>query len=158
MSLEIERKFLVVDPSFKTQAYAKKYTKQVYLSTDPNRTVRIRIQESKGYITIKGASSANGTTRFEWEKELSLAEATQLCLLSEDPPIEKIRFYITSGKHTFEVDEFMGVNKGLVMAEIELSDAEEQFERPHWLGEEVTGDPRYFNASLSKTPFTDWNN
>ncbi len=155
MPLEIERKFLVKGAY---KQYAKKATKitQGYLSSVPERTVRVRIIDSKGFITIKGKSNASGTTRFEWEKEILFSEANELLELCEPGVIDKTRFLIDSGKHTFEVDEFYGDNEGLTLAEVELSDENEDFIKPEWLGEEVTGKLQYFNAKLTKNPFKNW--
>jgi CYTH domain-containing protein len=156
MSLEIERKFLVKNLDFKTESFEKKYIKQGYLNADKNRTVRIRIADEKGFITIKGKSNKAGTTRFEWEKEIALSEAEALLLLCEQSIIEKHRYLIKKGKHTFEVDEFLGDNLGLIVAEIELNLENEPFEKPIWLSTEVTGDLKYYNSSISKLPFKNW--
>jgi adenylate cyclase len=156
MSLEIERKFLVENEEFKTEAYQKKLLKQGYLNSDKNRTVRVRIADDKGFITIKGQSNKTGTTRFEWEKEIDLLEAEQLLLLCEPSIIDKTRFYVKSENHIFEVDEFYKDNQGLIVAEIELNSENEQFKKPSWLGKEVTGNIKYYNSSLSKNPFKNW--
>ena len=156
MSLEIERKFLVENEDFKTDAYQKKLLKQGYLNSDKNRTVRVRIADDKGFITIKGKSNSTGTTRFEWEKEIDLLEAEQLLLLCEPSVIDKTRFYVKSENHIFEVDEFYSDNQGLIVAEIELNSENEQFKKPSWLGKEVTGNIKYYNSSLSKNPFKNW--
>lgn len=156
MGFEVERKFLVKNKDFKKDAYGHKHTKQGYLCTDPARTVRIRIQEATAYITIKGNSSSDGTTRYEWEKEISVKEAEQLLKLSVETPIEKIRYYVKKGRHLFEIDEFLGENEGLILAEVELSDPNESFEKPHWLDKEVTGESKYYNAQLSITPYSYW--
>lgn len=153
---EIERKFLVHSLDFIAEATQSQKIAQGYLNSAPERTVRIRIKDNKGFITIKGKGDATGTTRFEWEKEIDLEEAEALLNLCETGVIDKTRYLIPKGKHTFEVDIFEGKNKGLVMAEIELSDANETFEKPIWLAEEVTGDERYYNAYLSKKPFMKW--
>ena len=153
---EIERKFLVTSNSFLSESTTSYRIVQGYLNTDPERTVRIRIKGTKGYITIKGKGNASGTTRFEWEKEIALSEAEQLLLLCEEGVIDKIRHEIPLGNHCFEVDVFTGVNDGLIVAEVELQTENESFERPDWLGEEVTGQVRYYNAYLSATPFKDW--
>lgn len=155
MALEIERKFLVKG-NYKEYAYAHEEIVQGYLSSVKERTVRVRIKGKKAYITIKGISNESGITRFEWEKEISINDARELLKLCEPGIIDKIRYYIKSDKHTFEVDEFNGENQGLVMAEIELSSENEQFENPDWLGEEVTGDLRYYNSSLTKLPYSKW--
>lgn len=153
---EIERKFLVKDDSFKTEAFTKNHIVQGYLNSNPERTVRIRIKGNKGFLTIKGASNDTGLSRFEWEKEIPVAEAKALLLLCEKGVIDKTRFEIKQGNHTFEVDEFYGDNEGLIVAEIELSTETETFEKPNWLGIEVTGDIRYYNAYLSNNPFKKW--
>ncbi len=156
MSLEIERKFLVKSNDFKGEAYLKKNIKQGYLNSDKNRTVRIRIADDTAFITIKGTSNTSGTTRFEWEKEIDKNEAEQLLLLCEPSIIDKTRYLVQKEQHTYEVDVFFGDNKGLQIAEIELTSEDENFEKPTWLGKEVTGDKKYYNSSLSKTPFKDW--
>jgi CYTH domain-containing protein len=156
MSLEIERKFLVKNLDFKTESFEKKYMKQGYLNSDKNRTVRIRITDEKAFITIKGKSNKAGTTRFEWEKEIPFFEAEELLLLCEASIIEKHRYLIKKGTHTFEVDVFLGDNLGLLVAEIELNSENETFEKPTWLGDEVTGELQYYNSSISKLPFKNW--
>lgn len=154
--IEIERKFLVKNTLFKKDAHQKSYIKQGFLNSDKARTVRIRILENKGFLTIKGASNKSGLSRFEWEKEISVNDAEKLFLLIEEGSIEKYRYYITIDKHTFEVDEFLGANLGLIVAEIELSSEEEPFKKPDWLGKEVTGDKKYYNTVLSKHPYNTW--
>ena len=155
---EIERKFLVKNNNYK-KAISRSYKiAQGYLCLDPERTVRIRLKDQQGYITIKGKSNASSTTRFEWEKEISIQEATKLLTLCVAGKIEKERHEITYGNHCFEVDEFSGRNSGLVIAEIELNDENEVFEKPEWLGQEVTEDFRYYNAYLSENPFENWSN
>ena len=156
MNLEIERKFLIKNDSFKEFAFQKKYIKQGFLNSDKERTVRVRIIEEKAFLTIKGKSNTAGTVRFEWEKEIPVNEAEQLMLLIEKNSIEKYRYYIKKGKHVFEVDEFLGENKGLIVAEIELSNENENFSKPDWLGKEVTGEVKYYNSSLSKLPYNSW--
>ena len=153
---EIERKFLVHSLDFVTEAIQFQKIAQGYLNSTPERTVRIRIKDQKGFITIKGIGDKTGTTRFEWEKEIALHEAEALLKLCEKGAIDKTRYLIPKGTHTFEVDIFEGENKGLIVAEIELSDADETFEKPNWLAEEVTSDEKYYNAYLSKKPFTTW--
>lgn len=150
MMIEIERKFLVRDDSYKSQAERSFRMVQGFLSRVPERVVRIRVVENRGYITVKGISNASGMSRFEWEKELSLDEAQQLLRLCEEGMVEKMRYEVRVGKHLFEVDEFLGNHQGLVLAEIELSQENEVFEKPSWLGDEVTGDQRYYNSYLSK--------
>lgn len=154
--IEIERKFLVKSNDFKEQAFTQNKIAQGYLSSVPERTVRVRIKGEKGFITIKGISQQSGMSRFEWENEIPLDEALELLKLCEKGKIEKIRFEIKIGNHVFEVDEFHGENEGLIMAEIELNSEDEIFEKPDWLGDEVTSDERYYNAYLSKKPFKDW--
>ena len=156
MNLEIERKFLIKNDSFKEFSFQKKYIKQGFLNSDKERTVRVRIIEEKAFLTIKGKSNTAGTVRFEWEKEIPVNEAEQLMLLTEKSSIEKYRYYIKKGKHVFEVDEFLGENKGLIVAEIELSNENENFSKPDWLGKEVTGEVKYYNSSLSKLPYNSW--
>lgn len=154
--VEIERKFLVLSDNYKKEAATKKRIVQGYLNSNPERTVRVRIKGDQGFLTIKGKSNDAGTTRMEWEKEIPVSDAEQLLLLCEKGAIDKIRYEIKSGIHTFEVDEFFGDNEGLTVAEIELSDENEAFEKPSWLGKEVTGDQRYYNSQLSNNPFKAW--
>jgi CYTH domain-containing protein len=156
MSVEIERKFLVKNSSFKKEAYQKNSIKQGYLNTHKNRTVRVRITNDKAFLTIKGKSNDTGTTRFEWEKEIDINDADALLLLCEPSIIDKTRFLVKNGNHIFEVDEFYGDNSGLIIAEVELNSENEYFEKPFWLDKEVTGDKKYYNSSLSKTPFKKW--
>ena len=155
MAQEIERKFLVKG-EYQSLATQSHRITQGYISSHPERNVRIRIKEDKGFLTIKGKGNESGTTRFEWEKEISLAEAKELMKLCEPGVIDKTRFLIPSGPHIFEVDEFYGENDGLTMAEIELSSEDETFQKPEWLGDEVTGDIKYYNSQLMKNPFTKW--
>lgn len=155
MPQEIERKFLVKG-DFKKYSSAKIKIKQGYLSTARERTVRVRVKGDKGYLTIKGIPNETGMSRYEWEKEIPLPEAEDLLTLCEAGLIEKVRFIVPDGEFTFEVDEFYGENQGLVVAEIELKSESDKFPRPVWLGEEVTGDLRYYNSMLIKNPFTRW--
>lgn len=155
MAQEIERKFLVKG-DFKAEASKAIRITQGYLSSVPERTVRVRIKGEKGFITIKGIGSASGASRYEWEKEIPVSEVEELLKLCEPGVIDKTRYEIHKGKHVFEVDEFYGENAGLTVAEVELSSENEDFEKPLWLGEEVTGDARYFNSMLMKNPFTKW--
>jgi adenylate cyclase len=154
--IEIERKFLVTSEAFKEEASTQNRIAQGYLSSVPERTVRVRIKGDKGFLTIKGASIQSGLSRFEWEKEIPLQEAIALLELCEEGVIDKTRFEVKMGKHIFEIDEFYGANEGLIMAEIELNSETEAFEKPSWLGKEVTNDNRYYNSYLSKNPFKKW--
>ena len=154
--IEIERKFLVLNNNFIALAVAKNRIVQGYLNSNPERTVRIRIKANKGFLTIKGKGNDSGTTRLEWETEIALAEAEKLLSICENGVIDKIRYEIPSGKHTYEVDVFAEQNNGLIVAEIELSAENEFFEKPNWLGQEVTGDNTYYNAYLSNNPFGSW--
>jgi adenylate cyclase len=156
MGIEIERKFLVKNLDFKIESFEKKYIKQGYLNSNKNRTVRIRVSDDTAFVTIKGKSNTAGTSRFEWEKEIPFSEADELLLLCEPNLIEKQRYLIKKGAHTFEVDFFLGDNLGLIVAEIELTAENEEFEKPSWLAKEVTGDLKYYNSSISKLPFKDW--
>lgn len=157
-NIEIERKFLV-NGDFKSEVYASERIVQGYIvSNSEGKSVRIRIKGDKGYITIKGASTPTGLSRFEWEKEITPDEAEQLMTLCEPGIIDKTRYLIKAASHTFEVDEFGGENKGLVIAEIELRTENDTFEKPSWLGDEVTGDIRYYNSRLIKHPYTQWKN
>ena len=154
--IEIERKFLVTSEAFKKEAFAQNRIAQGYLSSVPERTVRVRIKGDKGFLTIKGASNESRLSRFEWEKEIPVDEATALLKLCEKGIIDKTRFEVKIGNHIFEVDEFYGENEGLIIAEVELKSETETFEKPIWLGKEVTNDIRYYNSYLSKNPFRNW--
>ncbi|MBI9040370.1 CYTH domain-containing protein [Lutibacter sp.] len=156
MAQEIERKFLVKSDTFKAEAAAKMRITQGYLSSIPERTVRVRIKGDQGFLTIKGIGNESGASRYEWEKEIAIEEVNQLLKICEPGVIDKTRFNVKSGKHTFEVDEFYGDNDGLVVAEVELSSEDENFEKPSWLGEEVTGQVKYYNSMLMKTPYKNW--
>jgi len=153
MTQEIERKFLVLSEDFKNEAVSRTRIVQGFLNRDPNRTVRVRLKGDKGYLTVKGKTNATGTTRSEWETEISPADAEHLLSLCEAGVIEKIRYEIPVGKHCFEVDEFLGENQGLILAEIELQAENETFQKPNWLGKEVTCDVRYYNSQLSLVPY-----
>lgn len=148
--IEIERKFLILSEDFKNHAISETHIVQGFLNTDSSRTVRIRIKGNQGFLTVKGKSSENGTTRFEWEKEISVEDAQQLLKLCEEIVLDKTRYTIPVGDHIFEVDEFHGVHEGLLIAEVELQHEDEPYEKPHWLGQEITGDIRYYNSQLSK--------
>jgi CYTH domain-containing protein len=154
---EIERKFLVNSDRFKNEAQTKYRIVQGFLNTHAERTVRVRIKGDEAFLTIKGKSNEAGTIRMEWEKEIAVKDAEALLAICEEGQIDKIRYEIGLGNHTFEVDEFSGNNKGLIVAEVELAAEDEAFEKPDWLGEEVTGDVKYYNSQLSKKPFCDWN-
>ncbi|PCI31695.1 MAG: adenylate cyclase [Flavobacteriaceae bacterium] len=156
MPQEIERKFLVKG-NYKSFVTSQVSITQGYLSSVAERTVRVRISDDKGFLTIKGIGNSSGTTRYEWEREISLQEAQEMMLLCEEGVIDKTRFLIPEASGlTFEVDEFYGDNKGLVVAEIELPSEDYLFEKPSWLGEEVTGDAKYYNACLMSHPFVKW--
>lgn len=154
--IEIERKFLVRSDAYKKEAFVQNRISQGYLNSDPERTVRVRTKGKKAFLTIKGKSSENGLSRYEWETEIPFEEAEELMKICLPEIIEKNRFLVRSGEHIFEVDEFYGANEGLTIAEIELSAEDSEFIKPHWLGEEVTGDKRYYNSYLGKEPFTRW--
>jgi adenylate cyclase len=156
MAQEIERKFLVKSDVYKSEAFEAVRIKQGYLSSVPSRTVRIRIKANKGFITIKGESNQSGTSRYEWEKEITVDEAEELLTICETGVIDKIRYKIKNGTFVYEVDEFFGENQGLVIAEIELTSENDSFNTPEWLGTEVTGDVKYYNSSLSKNPYLKW--
>lgn len=155
LAIEIERKFLIRDDAWRRGASGKDY-RQGYLTVDPERTVRVRIAGDEGFLTIKGKTV--GMARSEFEYPIPLAEAAllldQLCLR---PLIEKTRYTLSFGGHVWEIDEFSGDNQGLIMAEVELNSADEQVELPPWIGKEVTGDRRYYNASLIRNPYKSWN-
>lgn len=155
--LEIERKFLV-RADFRQEAYASVRIVQGYLCSAPERTVRVRVKGEKACITVKGKGNASGAARFEWEKEIPVDEALALLELAEPGVIDKTRYLVknTDGVHVWEVDEFHADNEGLTVAEIELSAEDESFDRPEWLGEEVTGDKRYYNSMLSSKPYRNW--
>ena len=156
MSLEIERKFLVKDDSYKVMAFSSSRIAQGYICSARGRTVRIRIRDEKGYLTIKGPSDSAGLGRYEWEKEIPLEDARELMKLCEPGIIDKTRYLVQSVNHIFEVDEFYGDNEGLVIAEVELKSEDESYEKPVFVGEEVTGDVRYYNSFLMKNPYKQW--
>lgn len=143
-------------PEFKAQATGCSHFVQGYITSPPAKTVRVRIADDKAYLTIKGSGSASGMSRFEWEMEIPGKDALALLGICEGGVIEKDRYFVPFAGHTFEVDEFFGDNEGLVMAEVELSSEDEAFEKPEWLGQEVTGDSRYYNSSLRKYPYIQW--
>lgn len=158
MGQEIERKFLVKNDDFKKHANMNVRIVQGYLSSIPERTVRVRIKGERGYITVKGIGNDSGASRFEWEMEIPVPDVENLLKIAEPGVIDKRRYLIPldDGKHSFEVDEFYGDNEGLTVAEIELESENDRFEKPEWLGEEVTGDARYYNSMLMKHPYKTW--
>ena len=151
----MERKFLVTG-DFKSQAYSSSRIRQGYISTVGKATVRVRIRDDKGFLTIKGRSNEAGISRYEFETEVPLQDAEDLMRLCEPGVIDKTRYLVRSGRHVFEVDEFYGDNAGLIMAEVELSDEQEAFEKPDFIGREVTGDRRYYNSHLRTYPYKLW--
>ena len=154
MGIEIERKFLLVGDGWRALG-TPVLLRQGYLSSDPGRVVRVRVEGQRGAITIKGRST--GATRGEWEYEIPLADANELLdQLCEQLIIEKFRSRITYAGNVWEADEFLGANQGLRFAEIELKSEDQQFDKPDWIGEEVTDDPRYYNSSLVRLPFSQW--
>jgi adenylate cyclase len=154
--VEIERKFLVVNTDFLAESSERFRIVQGYLSSNPERTVRVRIKGENGYITIKGKGNESGLTRFEWEKEIAVSEAVALLQLCENGVIDKKRYNVMFENHLFEVDVFSGENEGLIVAEIELQSENETFTKPNWLGDEITTDEKYYNAYLSNCPYTNW--
>jgi adenylate cyclase len=156
MAQEIEKKFLVKSDDFKSVASKSTRITQGYLSSIPERTVRVRTKGDRGFITVKGIGSASGASRYEWEKEIPVSEVEELLKICEPGVIDKTRYEVKAGNHTFEVDEFYGENQGLTVAEVELSSEGEGFQKPEWLGAEVTGDTKYYNSMLMKHPYTKW--
>lgn len=158
--LEIERKFLVHKRGgeYKKKAYSSSRIKQGYICSEHGCTVRVRIRDDKGFLTIKGPSSHGGMTRYEFEKEITLDEAEHLMQLCEPGIIDKTRYLVKSGNHVFEIDEFYGDNEGLVMAEVELGRENESYDKPDFIAEEVTGDRRFYNSYLRRMPFSEWKN
>ena len=154
--LEIERKFLVCGEGYKQQAFHHSRIKQGYISSRRGATVRVRLRDGQGFLTIKGPSDAKGMSRYEFEKEISAEEAAHLFELCEPGIIDKTRYLVRAGNHTFEVDEFYGDNEGLVMAEVELQSETETFEKPSFIEQEVTGDRRYYNSHLREYPYSQW--
>ena len=154
MGEEIERKFLVLGDLWRETAEGTRY-RQGFLSTEPERTVRVRVAGPRGSITVKGKNV--GARRAEFEYEIPMADAEQMLdTLCKRPLIEKVRYTLAIGPHTWEIDVFEGDNAGLVVAEIELSCEDEAFEKPDWVGNEVTDDPRYFNSNLVANPYRTW--
>ena len=155
MPLEIERKFLVCG-DFKSMATSQIRIKQGYICSQKGRTVRVRLTDQKAYLTIKGPSRDGGLSRYEFEKEITYDEGLSLFSLCEPGAIDKVRWIVPYAGHTFEVDEFFGDNEGLIMAEVELASSDEVFEKPSFLGQEVTVDRRYYNSSLTACPYVTW--
>ena len=156
MAIEIERKFLVNSEKFKSKAKRSFIILQGFLNKDPERTVRVRIKANKGILTVKGLSTDDGLKRFEWEKEIELKDAEKLLELCEEFVIKKERFEVEIEDHIFEIDVFTEENRGLILAEIELENADQDFPKPPWLGKEVTGDIKYYNSQLSINPYCSW--
>ena len=156
MAQEIERKFLVLNDSYKRESFSHSRIQQGYITSERGRTVRIRIRDEKAYITIKGPSLNGGLSRYEFEQEIPMDDARQLMALCEPGIIDKTRWLVKSGSHTFEVDEFFGDNAGLVMAEVELRSEDDVVLIPDFIGDEVTGDRRYYNSQLRRNPFRLW--
>ena len=155
MATEIERKYLVAG-DFSREVFSAERIVQGYICSQPGRTVRVRIRGDKGFLTIKGPSDEKGLSRYEFEQTIPLADAEELLKLCEPGVIDKVRNLVRRESHIWEVDVFHGANEGLIVAEIELASEEEPFERPEWLGAEVSGDRRYYNSMLTKHPFTTW--
>ena len=156
MALEIERKFLVLDDSYKHEAFSSYHIMQGYICSERGRTVRIRIRDHQAFITIKGPSVDGGLSRYEFEQEIPFADGKQLMTLCEPGIIDKTRWLVKSGEHIFEVDEFHGENAPLVMAEVEMKSPDDEPKIPHFIGKEVTGDRRYYNSQLRKHPYSLW--
>ena len=154
MAQEIERKFEVVG-EYKHLAHSSHHIVQGYIASG-RRTARVRISDDKAWLTIKGPSCDGGLSRFEWEKEIEAKEALELMQLAEGALIDKHRYIVEYAGHTFEVDEFHGDNEGLTIAELELQSVDEEFERPEWLGRELTGIKRYYNSHLRQHPYSEW--
>lgn len=155
MATEIERKFLVKG-DFSRQVSGSQRIVQGYICSQPGRTVRVRIRGNEGFLTIKGASDEKGLSRYEFEQKIPLTDAEELLKLCEPGVIDKVRNLVPAGHHTWEVDVFHGDNEGLILAEIELSSEDEPFEHPDWVGQEVSGDRRYYNSMLTKLPYREW--
>jgi len=154
MGQEIERKFLVLDSSYQSLASGTHY-RQGYLNSQKERVVRVRTIDDKGFMTIKGITK--GATRLEYEYEIPVKDANELLdALCEQPIIDKVRYKIPMGEFVWEIDEFHGENEGLVVAEVELTSEDQEYPKPPWIGDEVTGDPRYYNSNLIENPFINW--
>ena len=156
MALEIERKFLVLDDSYKREAFSSSHIRQGYICSERGRTVRIRIRDNEAFLTIKGPSLDGGLSRYEFEQSIPMDDAEKLITLCDEGIIDKTRWLVKSGDHTFEVDEFHGDNDGLVMAEVELKNVQDTPKMPHFIGKEVTGDRRYYNSQLRRNPYKLW--
>ena len=156
MALEIERKFLVLDDSYKHEAFSSSHIRQGYICSERGRTVRIRIRDNEAFLTIKGPSLDGGLSRYEFEQSIPIDDAEKLMTLCDEGIIDKTRWLVKSGDHTFEVDEFHGDNDGLVMAEVELKNVQDTPKMPHFIGKEVTGDRRYYNSQLRRNPYKLW--
>ena len=154
--MEIERKFLVKDNSFVDEAFKKRRIVQGYICSDAERSVRVRIRDDEGFLTIKSATNERGWSRYEFEKPVSLKDAEDLMELCLPGLIDKVRYYVKAGNHVWEVDVFHGKNEGLIVAEIELESENDVFELPLWVGQEVSGDAKYYNSMLAKRPFLEW--
>lgn len=154
--MEIERKFLVSSDSYKRQAVSHSRIKQGYICSGHGRTVRVRLRDHCAFLTIKGPSLDGGLSRYEFEQEIPFEDGEKMMSLCQEGLIDKTRWLVRSGDHTFEVDEFHGDNEGLVVAEVELRNRDEQPIIPHFIGKEVTGDRRYYNAQLCVNPYCRW--
>lgn len=154
--IEIERKYLLKSEEFRKEAVSRKHIVQGFLNTDPDRTVRIRITEDSAYLTVKGRSNNSGLSRFEWEHQITMEEGRELLTLCESPLMEKYRYMVPAGRHIFEIDEFLGANSGLMLAEVELDQEDDVIIKPDWLGKEVTGEKKYYNSQLIKKPYSLW--
>ena len=155
MALEIERKYLVVNDKWKPFAVSETLMKQAYLLASPDLSIRVRVAGEQAFLTIKGATE--GITRSEFEYPIPVADAEQMLTgLVQGSVIDKVRFRVRCGEHIWDLDQFHGDNQGLVVAEIELASEDEAFERPDWVGQEVSDDPRYYNASLARHPYCEW--
>ena len=154
--IEIERKFLVKSDEYRSDAFKVQLLSQAYLNNNPEKSVRVRIVDNEGFITIKGPSYDGGLSRFEWEKKISIEEAVELMKLCGDQLILKKRYFVKHNKIILEVDEFLNNNKGLVVAEVELKTTSQKISLPDWIAEEVTGINKYYNLSLITNPFSSW--
>lgn len=156
MGLEIERKFLVKGNDYRNEAYKYYDMVQGYIAHENGRSVRIRITNTESLITIKGPTDAKGMSRYEWNHTIDKRDAVELMELCQGSKIEKRRYLVHSGPHVFEIDEFHGESEGLVIAEVELTSENEVFQKPDFIGDEVTGDKRYYNAHLTRDPYKNW--